>query len=98
MGSSFYSPFLPPSLQSGRMSLKVIVVLCVVLVGLLEANPVGVEEHNSSASGASGSQDIIGNGEQGDDMSRETAAGHRMKRACNYDPVKRCCIDGFGLC
>merc|ERR1712236_24570 len=51
MGSSIKSPFLLPSVLisivnqtlSGRMTLKVIVVLCLVLVGLIEANPVSME-------------------------------------------------------
>merc|ERR1711955_9065 len=92
MGSSFYSPFLPPSLQSGRMSLKGIVVLCMVLVGSLEANPVRKEEHNNSVSGDSVSEEIIDNGEQGEHMSREAGAVHREKRACaNWNHFKRCC-------
>merc|ERR1712126_269549 len=93
MGSSFYSPFLLPSLLSGIMSLKVIVVLCGVLIGLLEANPVGVEEHNSSASRGSGSEDITGNGELKDNMSREAGADRRKKRACAWNPIKQCCYD-----
>merc|ERR1712112_632952 len=40
MGSSVYSSFLLPSLLSGRMTLKTMVVLCVVLVAFIEANPV----------------------------------------------------------
>merc|ERR1712002_79959 len=51
MGSSIKSPFLLPSVLvcivhhtlSERMTLKVIVVLCLVLVGLIEANPVSIE-------------------------------------------------------
>merc|ERR1711962_82780 len=51
MGSSVYSPFLLPSLLvcivplplSGRMLLKVIVLLCVVLVGLIDTNPVNMK-------------------------------------------------------
>merc|ERR1712215_175445 len=51
MGSSIKSPFLLPSVLvyivhktlSGRMTLKVIVILCLVLVGLMEANPVSME-------------------------------------------------------
>merc|ERR1712243_69067 len=51
MGSSVYSPFLLPSLLvyivplilSGRMTQKVIVIISLVLVGLIEANPVSME-------------------------------------------------------
>merc|ERR1712002_406119 len=40
MGSSVYSSFLLPSLLSGRMTLKTMVVLCLALVAFIEANPV----------------------------------------------------------
>merc|ERR1712243_83181 len=40
MGSSVYSSFLLPNLSSGRMTLKMMVVLCLALVVFIEANPV----------------------------------------------------------
>merc|ERR1712002_382056 len=40
MGSLFYSSFLLPSLLSGRMTLKTMVLLCLALVVFIEANPV----------------------------------------------------------
>merc|ERR1712215_27449 len=40
MGSSVYSSFLLPTLLSGRMTLKMMVVLCLALVVFIEANPV----------------------------------------------------------
>jgi len=43
MGSSVYSSFLLSSLLSGRMILKMIVVLCLALVVFIEANPVSME-------------------------------------------------------
>jgi len=43
MGSSVYSSFLLPSVLSGRMTLKVIVILCLALVVFIEANPVSME-------------------------------------------------------
>merc|ERR1712243_204571 len=78
MGSSFYSPFLLPSLLSGMMSLKVIVVLCLVLVGLLEANPVGKEdakEHDNSLIGDPMSEDTTGSGEEVEDMNQAGESG-----------------------
>merc|ERR1712002_182611 len=49
MGSLVYPSFLLPSLLSGRMTLKMIVVMCLALVIFIEANPVtmGVPEDNS---------------------------------------------------
>merc|ERR1711955_51059 len=49
MGSSVYPTFLLPILLSERMTLKMIVVLCLALVIFIEANPVsmGVPEDNS---------------------------------------------------
>merc|ERR1719167_562831 len=81
--SSFFSPFLLPSLLPGRMSLKVIVVLCLVLVGLLEANPVGMEgakEHESSVIGDPMPEDTTGSGEEVNDMNQGGLGGHRKKR------------------
>jgi len=43
MGSSVYSSFLLSSVLSGRMTLKMIVVLCLALVVFIEANPVSME-------------------------------------------------------
>merc|ERR1712126_305675 len=43
MGSSFCSPFLLLSLVSGMMTIKVMIVMCLVLVGFIEANPVSNE-------------------------------------------------------
>merc|ERR1711872_202478 len=43
MGSSFCSPFLLPSLLSGRMTIKVTIVLCLVLVGIIEADSLSME-------------------------------------------------------
>merc|ERR1712243_202433 len=43
MGSSVYSSFLLSSVSSGRMTLKMIVVLCLALVVFIEANPVSME-------------------------------------------------------
>merc|ERR1712243_73648 len=43
MGSSFCSPFLQPSLLSGRMTVKETIVLCLVLVGIIEADPLSME-------------------------------------------------------
>merc|ERR1712215_22189 len=48
MGSSFYSSFLLPSLLSGRMTLKTMVVLCLALVVFIEANPVPGNDNWSS--------------------------------------------------
>merc|ERR1712243_197104 len=42
MGSLVYPSFLLPSLLSGRMTLKMIVVLCLTLVIFIEANPVSM--------------------------------------------------------
>merc|ERR1711955_147529 len=49
MGSSVYSSFLLSSVLSGRMTHKMIVVLCLALVIFIEANPasMGVPEDNS---------------------------------------------------
>merc|ERR1712133_207627 len=43
MGSSVYSSFLLSSVLSGRMTLKMIVVLCLALVVFIKANPVSME-------------------------------------------------------
>jgi len=43
MGSSVYSSFLLSSVLSGRMTLKIIVVLCLALVVFIEGNPVSME-------------------------------------------------------
>merc|ERR1711962_440215 len=87
MGSSFYSPFLLQSLLSGKMSLKVIVLLCLVMVGLLEANPVGMEgpeEHDNTVSGGSMSEEMS---EEMDDMRRDGGDGgdgERKKREWEF--------------
>merc|ERR1712243_98509 len=40
MGSSVHSLFLQSNLLSGRMALKAMIILCLVVVGYIEANPV----------------------------------------------------------
>merc|ERR1712236_22704 len=51
MGSPFYSSFLLPSLLSGRMTLKTMVVLCLALVVFIEANPLPGNDNWSSLVG-----------------------------------------------
>merc|ERR1711962_71403 len=51
MGSSFYSSFLLPSLLSGRMTLKTMVVLCLALGVFIEANPLPGNDNWSSLVG-----------------------------------------------
>merc|ERR1712243_207489 len=53
MGSSFHSLFLS-SILSVRMALKEMIILCLVLVGFIEANPIGKEEIRHKRSPADG--------------------------------------------
>merc|ERR1719167_1107620 len=93
--SSFFSSFLLPKLLSGRMTLKVIVVLCLVLVGLLEANPVGMEGVKDNDSGIIGdpmSEDNFGSGEQVEDMNQAGDSGEEEEedpRSDGYEFLER---------
>merc|ERR1712215_80864 len=101
MGSSIKSPFLLPSVLiyivhqtlSGRMTFKVIVVLCLVLVGLIEANPVSMEAselldgelYKTSDIGftpnSNESEDINEDGDNGNDFDQDGDALERKKRS-----------------
>merc|ERR1712002_928182 len=111
MGSSFYSPFLLISLVSGIMAHKVMIILCFVLVGLIEANPVSneVTEPMDVSTADEGVQmgtemgnndDTVNKSNESedttDDSQQEEDMGLRIKRSPIKGLKKVCCLGREG--
>merc|ERR1712054_455238 len=82
---------------SGRMTLKVIVILCLVLVGLIEANPVSMEvtelpdgePDETSDIGFTNNEDTTEDSDYEVDGGMDNALQRNKRSPCRVNPLKR---------